>query len=174
VRCGWDIRGIRCRRPCNKLHAPELESIDGLTIDDVAELTPAGELIPLPHRNAVYLVPSESYDRYQDLVQQEGASPSSTGVSRRSSTRTIRKSVCESGTHGRSSLAAPQWIQSPDAQSALRFVKTNAAEYARNARIAGCNHAYPQDNICSQCRQVSADPLVPWPSGWRCGSCTYG
>lgn len=173
VRCGWDIRGIRCRRPCSKLHAPEFESIDGLTIDDVAELAPAGELVPLQHRDAVYLVPPESYDRYQDLLHQGGASSSSTGASRRSSTRTVRNSVCESATHGGSSLTAPEWTQSPDVQCALRFVKANSADYSRNARIAGCNHVYPQDNICSQCGQVSADPLIPWPSGWRCGPCTY-
>jgi hypothetical protein len=47
VRYGWDIRGIGSRRPCDKLHAPEFESINDLTIDDVAEQARAGELVPL-------------------------------------------------------------------------------------------------------------------------------
>lgn len=171
VRCDWGQMGPGCRKPCRKLHAPEFEMINDLTIDDVAELAPSGELVALQHRNVQYLVPPESRDRYSNITQDDGhvAIPEP-----RTSSRALPSTECTSPTHVYTPAQVEERLQQVDPSAALQFVRSQMNEYRRVARIAGCSDEYPAANECSQCRRVSENALIPWPSGWRCRICTYG
>src|SRR5258708_33512980 len=59
-------------RPCGRYH-PKPVAWLGLTVDDVAELVPAGEAVPLAGKNdLVYLVPPSSADLYRELSGRSG------------------------------------------------------------------------------------------------------
>jgi len=53
------------------------------------------------------------------------------------------------------------------------FVRANAEEYRRVARIVDCSVRYPRDNRCRRCARRSQSPLVPDRHGWLCNVCAY-
>lgn len=54
-------------RPCGKYH-PNLTPWNGLTVDAVAALVPAGEAVPLKTANGIFLVPLCSVAKYEELT----------------------------------------------------------------------------------------------------------
>lgn len=59
-------------RPCGQYH-PRPTPWLGLTVDDVAQMVPAGEAVPLAGKgDLVYLVPPSSVDRYRELSGRPG------------------------------------------------------------------------------------------------------
>lgn len=58
------------------------------------------------------------------------------------------------------------------ARDALARVHEHATEYRRVARIVRAP-TYPADNRCHRCGHPSDNPLIPWPHGWHCHTCTY-
>lgn len=55
----------------------------------------------------------------------------------------------------------------------LAFIKANADEYRRVARIVDCTVRYPRDNQCARCERVSPHALAPDNKGWLCRICAY-
>lgn len=59
-------------RPCGMYHPKPVPWL-GLTVDDVAQMVPAGEAVPLAGKSGfVYLVPVASADRYRELSGRSG------------------------------------------------------------------------------------------------------
>lgn len=73
------------RRPCGR-HHPKRSTWLGLTVDDVAEMIPAGEIRPLLGLDKhVYLVSLDSFRRYQDMTGGLGEWLAGTGTPPRTS-----------------------------------------------------------------------------------------
>jgi hypothetical protein len=85
VRCQVSEFGGRCpetrRQPCGRLHPLVEAGKPGLTIDDVAGMVAAGEIVPLRNWNEhVFLVSKADFIRYQEMTGGLGKWVPATGI----------------------------------------------------------------------------------------------
>ena len=75
VRCvvgAFDTCPDRRKRPCGRFH-PKPTPWGGLTVDDVAAMVPAKEIVPLQvRRDSIFLVPHHALDFFRELTGRDG------------------------------------------------------------------------------------------------------
>jgi len=104
VRCEVGEFAGRCpkthRAPCGRLHPRVDAGKGGLTVDDVAGMIPAGEIVPLRYWNGnVFLVASADFYRYQDMTGGLGAWVPITGLAPGRSSAPLGPEPCHNPTH---------------------------------------------------------------------------
>lgn len=104
VRCQVSEFGGRCpetrRKPCGQWHPLVEAGKPGLTIDDVAGMIPAGEIVPLQswYEN-VFLVSKADFVRFQEITGGLGKWAPLQGVAPRGLTSSLRPQPCRNQTH---------------------------------------------------------------------------
>jgi hypothetical protein len=104
VRCDVGEFGGRCpkthRAPCGRMH-PRVDAGKGhLTVDDVAGMIPAGEIVPLRYWNGnVFLVSLVDFYRFRDMTGGLGTWAPVAGVAPGRSSASLHPEPCHNPTH---------------------------------------------------------------------------